>query len=154
MNLVDPRTDIAPKLVLMSIKPQYAQPILDGTKTIELRRRGTSIRRNDLIFIYESSPTSKVVGLVEAGWTCHGPADWLWDRYGKVAGVTREEFDAYFEGCDRCHGITLNKPERIEPITLNFHPPQSYLFLDNANLKHREFAAIAQARLREAKAAA
>ena len=51
------------KTILISVKPKFAQKILDGTKRVEYRRR---IFKEDVgtLLIYESTTTRRVVGEV------------------------------------------------------------------------------------------
>ena len=46
----------------MSIKPKYAQPILDRTKTFEFRKSIFARSDIDKIVIYSSSPRMRIVG--------------------------------------------------------------------------------------------
>jgi predicted transcriptional regulator len=66
--------------IVASIHPRHAQAILDGTKTVELRRKvwrmGAEI---DRMFLYETAPTSALVGHVRVGVCRTMPPDELWD---------------------------------------------------------------------------
>ena len=42
--------------LLISIKPEYAQKILDGEKTVELRKTRTRLKPGDIVLVYVSSP--------------------------------------------------------------------------------------------------
>jgi predicted transcriptional regulator len=48
---------------LISIRPGYANAILDGTKTIELRRRVPELVSGTRLWIYATRPTAAVVGV-------------------------------------------------------------------------------------------
>ena len=49
--------------VLMSIRPQYASKILDGRKTVELRRKFPEVGAiGATVLIYSSSPVKAIVG--------------------------------------------------------------------------------------------
>lgn len=48
--------------VLLSIKPIYADLILSGQKTIEVRRTIWKNQNIDKVFLYSSAPVQKVVG--------------------------------------------------------------------------------------------
>lgn len=50
--------------MLLSIKPEYAQRIIDGTKGFEFRTRRCREDINKIIF-YSTAPESKVVGEAE-----------------------------------------------------------------------------------------
>ena len=48
--------------ILISIRPQFANEILDGSKRYELRRRDGAVSAGDELVIYSSSPTRCIVG--------------------------------------------------------------------------------------------
>ncbi len=51
------------KDVLLSVKPAYANLLVDGIKTIELRRKfPVDLVPGTKCLIYSSSPTKKVIG--------------------------------------------------------------------------------------------
>ncbi len=115
--------------VLMSIRPAYADAILDGTKTVELRRRRPSFAEGTRVLIYSSTPHRHVRGSFEAGAVLAAAPDQLWLQVGDRAGVDRDTFDAYFNGCAVAYGIEVRNPRRLPPRRLRIRPPQSYLFL-------------------------
>ena len=47
--------------VILSIKPIYAQAIMNGTKKVEFRKKIFK-RPVDKIFVYSSSPEQKIIG--------------------------------------------------------------------------------------------
>lgn len=62
----------------------------------------------------------------------------LWDVVGESAGVSREEFDAYYDGAKQGVGIFVKSVHPVdEPFGLadlrrhwpEFHPPQGYRYL-------------------------
>ena len=55
------------RAVLVAIQPRFARAVFDRTKLFEYRRCRTSIKPDDLIFVYESAPTSAIVGEFIAG---------------------------------------------------------------------------------------
>lgn len=121
--------------IVASIHPRHAQAILDGTKTVELRRKvwrmGAEI---DRMFLYETAPTSALVGHVRVGVCRTMPPEALWGHLGARTGVTREEFDAYFDGRAEAHGIEVFRPRRfigrwsITDLGLK-RPPQSWCYV-------------------------
>lgn len=50
-------------------------------------------------------------------------------RVSRGAGIPRQDFDAYFEGCERAYAIEVRAPRLLDPKPLRIRPPQSYLFL-------------------------
>ena len=131
--------------VLMSIQPGYAEAILDGTKTVELRRRRPSFSEGTTVLVYSSSPDREVRGAFDAGEVLAGAPDELWLLVRDRAGVARADFLTYFAGCAVAYAIEVRNPRRIEPARLKFRPPQSYLFLQRSDRDHRALLRLAPA---------
>jgi predicted transcriptional regulator len=123
--------------VLMSIRPEYAEAILSGAKTFELRRRRPSFAAGTRIVVYSSSPDQQLLGTFEAGAVHEAPPEAIWALVSKRAGIARDAFDAYFSGCEQAYAIEVRSPQRLDPKPLRFRPPQSYLFLRPALRRHR-----------------
>jgi predicted transcriptional regulator len=123
--------------VLMSIRPQYAEAILSGSKLYELRRRRPSFGVGSRVIVYSSSPDQRLLGTFEAGTIHEADPDALWKLVRGQAGVDRQTFIAYFAGCDVAYAIEVRAPQRLEPAPLRFRPPQSYLFLRCGRRGHR-----------------
>lgn len=126
------------KVLLISIRPRFADLILGGTKTVELRRIRPAVGEGDRVLLYASSPVRELIGSCTVAAVDVGSADEVWTRHGPRAGVTRAEFDSYFDGAARAVGITLREPHRVRmPRTLTdlrerlpgFSPPQSFGYL-------------------------
>lgn len=134
-------TNASDRLLFLSLKPEFAEGILSGKKTIELRRRPPQIDTPTKALVYASSPTMALVGscwvddIVElAPWT-------LWRMFGPLTGVSRRRFMRYFDGCATAHGLLLSRPSRLPAAvglgemrrTLGgFNPPQSFRYVDRA----------------------
>jgi predicted transcriptional regulator len=82
------------KEVILAIKPKYAKAILDGTKTVELRKRFPS--DVDKIFLYATAPTKAIIGRVDVKKIVHKPLKDIWDIYHNKVGITEQEFQEYF----------------------------------------------------------
>lgn len=126
-----------PRPVLMSIKPRFAEAILDGHKTVELRRIRLSAQPGTLVILYATAPTMAVVGtaIVEARDT-DTPAS-IWRRYRAHMALTKDEFDTYLAGATFATAISMMSPRRLNEIVplaalreeTGFNPPQSYRFV-------------------------
>jgi len=130
--------------VLMSIKPVYSRGILDGSKTVELRRRRPAFAEGTPVVLYATSPDRRVVGVFDAGPVMAAARDDLWRRVRDRAGLEREAFDAYFDGCDTAYAIEVLRPRRIRPTQLTIPAPQSYLMLRASNPSHVPYLALAR----------
>ncbi len=123
--------------VLMSIRPRFAEAILAGKKTVELRRRRPAFAPGTSVLIYISMPEQKVAGRFEAGEVISKAPSALWREVGQRSGVSKAEFDAYFAGCRVAHAIEIRRPARIRPDRLTFRPPQSWQYLRRSDERHR-----------------
>ena len=123
--------------LLLSLKPRFADAILDGTKTVELRRTRPLIRVPTDALIYASRPTMAIVGRCRVESIDSFTPTALWDAHGQSAGITRREFREYFRGAERAYGLMLSAPLRLESMHLaevrrwwpGFVPPQSFRYL-------------------------
>lgn len=124
-----------PEVALLSIKPRFAEAILAGTKRVEFRRRrlADTVRH---IVVYSTQPVGTVVGSCGVSGQLSATPDELWSAVGDVGGISREEFDTYFEGAVQAVAILLEKPSRLSPhraVSLNdlgaARPPQSFQYL-------------------------
>lgn len=121
------------KTILMSIKPKYAEKIMDGTKRVEYRRR---IFKEDVgtILIYESASTRRVVGEVPVLGVLCDTLSAVWGKTKELGGVTAKEYYDYFEHKSKAYAIVLGTPIRYDPPrTLGYfgitHAPLSYCYV-------------------------
>lgn len=136
--------------LLVSIKPKYSSKILDGSKQVELRRTRPRVTKGELVLIYESSPTMALVGYAIVGAVISAVPKRLWPRVRGWAGITRKEFESYFDGAMCGFGIklihvgSLEKPVRLQELRKQwkgFHPPQTYRYL--SKIQTQEILALA-----------
>lgn len=121
-------------IALMSIHPRWADAILEGTKTVELRRQAPKRRLSHLV-IYSTSPVCRIVGWAAVKDVHRGTPTQLWNRWNSVADVTRSEFRSYFDGSKAGFAICLGPVRRIDqPLELEAigleRPPQSFQYLN------------------------
>jgi predicted transcriptional regulator len=84
--------------ILLSVRPRFAEALLSGVKTVELRRRRAQIADGAVCLLYASAPTCALVGAIQVAATESGSADELWTRHGHAMGLDRNEYDAYLDG--------------------------------------------------------
>lgn len=126
-------------VILMSIKPKYANQIIDGKKTIELRRQRPDFSKGSLVIIYISSPLQAVMGAFTVSKIISMPVETLWNQYNNYLGVDEEEYHQYFAECDFAYGIEVEMVHSFPSVPLKelrnrfegFIPPQSYMFWPN-----------------------
>jgi predicted transcriptional regulator len=129
--------------LFLSLKPLYAEMLLDGRKTVELRRVKPAAEPGATVLLYASSPIKTLLGQAEVANIQVDPVDKIWARFGDRTGVTEEQFRKYFFGLDDAVAIELSCINRLErPRPLNdlrgrltgFRPPQSFRYLDGPEL--------------------
>ena len=122
---------------LLSIKPSYANQILAGTKTIELRRSAMGLRARDVVLVYSSSPEQQLsfwfrIKVIETL-----TREELWRRYQDRLGITHEVYVAYFADANTATAVHVGAVHRLKPIPLaqirhavsGFVPPQGLIWL-------------------------
>lgn len=134
---------MASNTLMLSIQPQYAEKIFQGTKTVELRKVKPNLTKGDTVLVYVSSPVQELYGKFEVEKVISAPIEELWKLVSRNAGISRKEFDNYYKDATIGYGIYLCAPVSIKcPIKLNdlrqvwknFYPPQGYKYLNAAEL--------------------
>ena len=120
--------------VLLSIKPEFVERILNGTKKFEFRK-GIFKKNVTSVVIYATMPIGMVVGEFEVDTILSGHPEEVWDMTEQYAGISKNFFDEYYEGREKAFAIKINKtirfdePLPLSAIGLNITPPQSYRYL-------------------------
>jgi predicted transcriptional regulator/DNA-binding XRE family transcriptional regulator len=123
--------------VVLSIRPEYSHKIIEGKKTVELRRRfPLSAPRGTLAYIYSTSPERAMVGRAEITNVVKLPVSHIWKKFSPYAFINRADFDAYFEGLTEGFALKFANakplPRQLDLSELRerfgFEPPQSFLY--------------------------
>lgn len=130
--------------ILLSVKPKFANLIIDGSKQVELRRT-VPAQTVGTIAIYSSSPVQAIVALADVKETIEASPTKLWaiakDNGG---GLTRAELMDYFHSKKTGFAIMLQnvrvyeKPVLPTKIFKAFSAPQSFRYLMPKELKKLE----------------
>ena len=135
------------KTVLISIQPVYAEKILTGDKHLEFRRNWAT-EPIDLLVIYATAPSKKIVATAEIKQVISGSKTKLWNLAKEMGGgISRRKLFAYLEGKKKAFAIELMHvnpiPDGLDPITIfgrDFRPPQSFrYFTDEESLSIQNF---------------
>lgn len=130
-------------ILLLSIKPEYANKIFEGSKTVELRRVRPRLKEDDIVIVYASCPEKALVGWFEVEKIIEENPNKLWNKVENKAGINRKAFDTYYQGASLGYGIVLKRSFSFDkPIDLaiikeqwsEFRPPQSYHYLKPTEL--------------------
>lgn len=122
------------KAILLSIKPEYVDKILAGTKKYEYRKR-LAQGKSCTMFVYSTYPVMKVVAKVEIQNTLSAAPSTLWEQTKQKAGISRKKYREYFKGCKTAYAYQLGRVEVFEnPRELSeFNitvAPQSFVYVD------------------------
>ena len=98
--------------VLLSIKPEYVEAIISGTKRFEYRKSIFKQKDIDSIVVYATKPFGKVVGEFFIEEILEDDPKTIWDMTYSYAGVTKDFFLDYFK--DREKGFAIKIKEFIE----------------------------------------
>lgn len=119
--------------VLISIKPEYVDRIMTGTKKYEYRRNLAKKKVSALI-IYSTWPIMEIVGEVEVLDTLEMAPSSLWEKTKQDAGICRRKYREYFRGRKKAYAYVLGEVRRYEcekklsDIGI-FQAPQSFIYL-------------------------
>ena len=146
----------ASQYLIPSVRPRFAEAIVDGRKTIEIRRQRPNVQPGTLGFVYSSSPTQAVVGSFRVDKIFSGTPAELWLVAQRGAYVSRQDFDSYFTDVEFGHAIVVSCGQRLPtPIKLSHlrviwpgcRPPRSFRYLVAADACTRRIISTFRNRL-------
>lgn len=114
---------------LMSIKPKYAELILAGKKTVEIRKTRINACQGDTIVIYATKPKGRIVGyftIEEVLWT---ETDKLWKSIGHCTCLSHDEYTKYAAEKKMMCGISISSAVAVDGTPMEqmrMRVPQSY----------------------------
>ena len=122
--------------VLLSVKPKYAEEIIGISKKYEFRK--SIFKRSDVekVYIYSSSPVSKIIASFEIKQVLKNSPKKIWDLCHEYAGISEKDFFEYFKNSSVAFAIEIEEldvfEKPIDPFSEfgNFKPPQSFYYLD------------------------
>lgn len=122
--------------VLLSIKPEFAEKILDGEKQYEFRR--TTFRDAsaiDTVIMYATAPEKQIVGTFRMKDVLEEHPELLWNQFGAESGISdKSRFMEYFEGKEAGYAIEIDQTHELtEPVDprehiTDFTPPVSFQY--------------------------
>lgn len=120
--------------VVLSIKPEFANKIFDGSKEFEFRRAIFKNKNVKSIIVYSSSPVQKVIGEFDIAEIFNDNLDELWQLTKDQSGITEDFFYEYFTNKEKGFAIKIkNKRKYKTPKCLrkdyNLNPPQSFAYI-------------------------
>jgi predicted transcriptional regulator len=119
--------------VIISIKPRYAEMIIDGRKKFEFRKCSFN-KPVYKVFIYAIKPMGKLIGYFTFSEILMGKPSKIWDLCSELAGISESSFIEYYEGKSTAYAIKIEKVFRFEnpinPFDLieGFKAPRSFIY--------------------------
>lgn len=119
--------------IVMAIKPSFVRYIFSGEKHYEYRTTVCK-KQIDKIIIYETSPTSKIVGEVSVLKILKDTPANLWNQTKNYAGIDYESYFSYFKDREIAYAYVLEDPVKYKnPKSLSEYnitsAPQSFIYL-------------------------
>lgn len=119
--------------VVLSIKPEFADKIFDGSKKFEFRKVIFKNEKVKTIIVYCSSPVQKVIGEFEIEKIINHDIDTLWNITQNFSGITEQYFYQYFANKEQGFAIKIKKVKKYRnPRCLrkdyDLVPPQSFAY--------------------------
>ena len=130
--------DTTDRALFFSVKPTFADLLLSGEKTVELRRVRPRATAGTLAIVYASTPVRAVLGTCTVADIGEEHPSVIWSLHGPRTGLRWQEFNEYFLGQGSAVAITVIAPRRLgEPVPLRvlraepfgFSPPQSFRYI-------------------------
>ena len=126
----------AERIVLLPIKPLYAEAIMIGSKKVEFRKARFD---SEVLYavVYASRPDREILGYFEVCDIVEDSPEALWARYHEVAGISQEDFQAYYASSTIGIAIEIGNVYPLRnpaPFTIlgeALTPPQSFMYLTN-----------------------
>ena len=127
------------QFVLMALKPKYWKLILNGQKSIELRKVAWK-NANSIIAVYVSNPVSKIEGLLTVDKIFTNPIETIQKEYLRSISITELELKEYLGKKQSATIIKIKRVSKLkEPIEIEklsvCHPPQNYCYLSHNQFK-------------------
>lgn len=121
--------------VLLSIKPEFADKIFDGTKLYEFRRSIFKNRNIRTVVVYASSPVQRVIGEFEIDTILNNELQQLWNDTKDYSGISENFFFEYFNNKEKGFAIKIKKTKLYKKSLslkedFNATPPQSFMYLE------------------------
>ena len=123
------------KAVLLSIKPEFAHKIFEGSKKFEFRKqvfKDSSVKK---VIVYSSSPEQKVIGEFEIETILSDTPNNIWIQTKLYSGISQEFYNEYFKGRDNAYAIKVasTKKYRKEKSLADYNvqsAPQSFAYVE------------------------
>lgn len=126
--------------VLLSIRPEFVEQIVNGKKLFEYRKRIFK-KEVESVIIYCTKPVGMIVGEFTFDCILSDTPKALWDRTHNESGISKEFFMQYFSDTETGYAIQIKEyrkyknPIHPEEVFENFVAPQSYRYIADEEWK-------------------
>jgi predicted transcriptional regulator len=121
--------------VLLSIKPEFADKIFEGTKNYEYRKVIFKNRNIEKVIVYSSYPVKLVIGEFFIEDIMEKKPSELWQETKDDSGISEDYFKKYFNKKSLGYAIKISsrqlyqKPKNLAEL-YNNPPPQSFAYIE------------------------
>lgn len=105
--------------LLLSIRPHFADAIIEGRKTIELRRTRPNISPGTCVLLYASAPRMAVVASARVTSILEDEPANIWRDHQNEVGISAAGFEDYFWGADTAYALRLQNVAAVGPLPLS-----------------------------------
>lgn len=120
--------------VLLSIKPEFAERIFDGSKKYEFRKAIFKKSNIKTIVVYASSPVQRVIGEFDIETILSDAPKSLWEETHEFSGISEDFFFEYFSKKAMGYAIKVKEVRRYKKSQClrskyKVAPPQSFCYV-------------------------
>ncbi len=122
--------------ILLSIKPQFAEKIFNGTKKFEYRKSIFKNKEINKVVVYASAPIQRVIGEFVIDEILEDNIKSLWNQTKEFSGINEEFYFKYFKSKEKGFAIKIKEVNKYEiPLSIQndfniIYPPQSFMYLE------------------------
>ncbi|CAH8773159.1 hypothetical protein [Paenibacillus dendritiformis] len=126
--------------VLLSIRPEFVEQIVNGKKLFEYRKRIFK-KEVESVIIYCTKPVGMIVGEFTFDYIISDTPQALWDRTHNESGISKDFFMQYFSDRETGYAIQIKEyreyenPVQPEEVFGHFVAPQSYRYVADEEWK-------------------
>lgn len=132
-------------ILIISVKPEFAEKIINGQKTIELRKSlPKKVTNESYILIYVTSPIKEIWGICKINKIVKHEPKIFWSLYGSETGVSKTQFFDYYKSNKSAFGIELKEIRNFSKYSIElqklrkafpkFKPPQTYSYINSDDI--------------------
>ncbi len=119
---------------LLSINPEFVAKIASGEKKYEFRKIEFRQEVSEIL-VYETSPISKVVGVIKKGAILSEAPEKIWEITKAHSGIKKDFFDSYYENKTKavaieiCDYTSFKVPQPLSEYGVKA-APQSFVYIN------------------------